>query len=38
VKSGWDFKVALRAAAGKPVTIELEREGKRETKKASAKP
>jgi PDZ domain-containing protein len=38
VKSGWDFKAALRAAAGKPVTIELEREGKRETKKASAKP
>ena len=37
VKSGWDFKVLLRAAAGKAVAIEVERDGKRETKKANVK-
>jgi putative serine protease PepD len=35
VKSGWDLKVALRASAGKPVQLELERESKRETKKGT---
>jgi hypothetical protein len=38
VKSGWDLKLALRAAAGQAVTMEVEREGKRETKKATVKP
>jgi hypothetical protein len=37
VKSGWDLKVALRAAAGRSVQLELERDGKRETKKANVK-
>jgi len=35
VQSGWAFKLALRAAAGRTVQLELEREGKRETRKAS---
>jgi hypothetical protein len=32
VKNGWDLKALLRAAAGRAVQLELERDSKRETK------
>jgi membrane-associated protease RseP (regulator of RpoE activity) len=35
VKCGWDLKALLRAAAGRPVAIEVERDGRREAKKAN---
>jgi membrane-associated protease RseP (regulator of RpoE activity) len=35
VQSVWAFKAALRGVAGRTAQIELEREGKRETKKAA---
>jgi len=35
VKSGWDLKTLLRAASGRTVQLEVERENKRETKKGT---
>jgi hypothetical protein len=35
VSSGWELKRLLRAAAGRPVQLEVEREGKREKRKAT---
>jgi C-terminal processing protease CtpA/Prc len=35
VKSGWNLKTLLRAASGRTVQLEVERENKRETKKGT---